>query len=283
MKNLFKSIFITLFPMLALYVLIDSSLHLFQYDFSFRYLGRLISALTIVILFAGLFIVSQARTSKNLNIYTIFIVLGFLISIVLGGIIENNDLIGSSMSFILVVCWIIYLKWYSAFDNRNNSILKLGNTLPTFELEDADKNTISNSSFLGNPIIYLFYRGNWCPLCMAQIKEIAAEYKELEQRGVNMVLISPQPHAYSKNLAEKFKLKFKFLTDVNNTVAKQLNIFAENGIPTGFQALGYDSDNVLPTIIITDANGKIVFADLTDNYRVRPEPETFLKVIDALS
>lgn len=269
--------------MLALYVLIDSSLHLFQYDFSFRYLGRLISALTIVILFAGLFIVSQARTSKNLNIYTIFIVLGFLISIVLGGIIENNDLIGSSMSFILVVCWIIYLKWYSAFDNRNNSILKLGNTLPTFELEDADKNTISNSSFLGNPIIYLFYRGNWCPLCMAQIKEIAAEYKELEQRGVNMVLISPQPHAYSKNLAEKFKLKFKFLTDVNNTVAKQLNIFAENGIPTGFQALGYDSDNVLPTIIITDANGKIVFADLTDNYRVRPEPETFLKVIDALS
>lgn len=283
MKNLFKSIFITLFPMLALYVLIDSSLHLFQYDFSFRYLGRLISALTIVILFAGLFIVSQARTSKNLNIYTIFIVLGFLISIVLGGIIENNDLIGSSMSFILVVCWIIYLKWYSAFDNRNNSILKLGNTLPTFELEDADKNTISNSSFLGNPIIYLFYRGNWCPLCMAQIKEIAAEYKELEQRGVNMVLISPQPHAYSKNLAEKFKLKFKFLTDVNNTVAKQLNIFAENGIPTGFQALGYDSDTVLPTIIITDANGKIVFADLTDNYRVRPEPETFLKVIDALS
>ena len=283
MKNLFKSIFITLFPMLALYVLIDSSLHLFQHDFSFRYLGRLISALTIVILFAGLFIVSQARTSKNLNIYTIFIVFGFLISIVLGGIIENNDLIGSSMSFILVVCWIIYLKWYSVFDNRNNSILKLGNTLPTFELEDADKNTISNSSFLGNPTIYLFYRGNWCPLCMAQIKEIATEYKELEQRGVNMVLISPQPHAYSKNLAEKFKLKLTFLTDVNNTVAKQLNIFAENGIPTGFQVLGYDSDTVLPTVIITDGYGKIVFADLTDNYRVRPEPETFLKVIDALS
>ena len=39
----------------------------------------------------------------------------------------------------------------------------------------------------------------------------------------------------------------------------------------------------LPTVIITDAKGKIVFADLTDNYRVRPEPETFLKVIDALA
>ncbi|MBE9491017.1 MAG: redoxin domain-containing protein [Bacteroidetes bacterium] len=282
MKNLFKSIFIALFPMLALYVLIDSSLHLFQHDFSFRYLGRLVTALTIAILFAGLFIVSQARTSKNLNIYTVFIVFGFLISIVLGGVIENNDLIGSSMSFILVVCWIVYLKWYSVFEKRSNSILKIGNILPNFKLEDTDKNKVSNSSFLGNPTIYLFYRGNWCPLCMAQIKEIAAQYKELEQRGINMVLISPQPHGYSKNLAKKHNVGFTFLTDTQNNVAKQLNIFAKNGIPTGFQAFGYDSDTVLPTVIITDANGKIVFADLTDNYRVRPEPETFLKIIDAL-
>ncbi|MCF6350248.1 MAG: hypothetical protein L3J23_04345 [Flavobacteriaceae bacterium] len=33
---------------------------------------------------------------------------------------------------------------------------------------------------------------------------------------------------------------------------------------------------------LTDANGKIVFVDLTNNQRVRPEPDTFLKVIDAL-
>lgn len=282
MKNLYKSIFIALFPMFALYVLIDSCLHLIQYDFSFRYLGRLLSALTIVILFAGLFIKSQARTPRNLNIYSVFVLLGFLTSLVLGGIIENSDVIGSTMSIILVLGWIVYLKWYSVFEDRDRSILKVGNHLPNFQLEDADKNKIDSESFLGKPSIYLFYRGNWCPLCMAQIKEIAGQYKALEQRGVNMILISPQPHSYSKNLAEKYKLNFKFLTDANNTVAKQLGIFAKNGIPTGFQVLGYDSDTVLPTVIITDINGKIVFADLTDNYRVRPEPETFLKIIDEL-
>lgn len=268
--------------MLALYVLINSSLHLIQHNFSFRYIGRLVSALTIVILFAGLFIKPRARTSRSLTVYSIFILLGFLISLVFGGIIENNDVVGSSMSFALVLSWIMYLKWFSVFEDRNNNILKVGNSLPFFELEDSEKNKVSTEIFLGNSAIYLFYRGNWCPLCMAQIKEIASQYKELEQRGVNMVLISPQPHKYSKNLAEKYKLNFKFLTDVNNTVAKQLNIYAENGIPAGFQVLGYDSDTVLPTVIITDANGKIVFADLTDNYRVRPEPDTFLKVIDGL-
>ena len=73
------------------------------------------------------------------------------------------------------------------------------------------------------------------------------------------------------------------MTDRANKVAKQLDIFTKTGIPAGFQVLGYDSDTVLPTVVITDNTNKIIFADLTDNYRVRPEPETFLKVIDELA
>ena len=97
-----------------------------------------------------------------------------------------------------------------------------------------------------------------------------------------MVLVSPQPHKFSSSLAKKYDLGFHFLTDVENKVSKQLGIYAEFGIPAGIQLLGYDSDTVLPTMIITNKNGKIVFKDLTDNYRVRPEPETFLNVIQSL-
>ena len=266
--------------MFTIYVLVDSIIHLIQHNFSFLYLGSLISASTIVILFAGLFIKSQARTSRNLNIYTFFIILGFLVSLVIGGFIEGYKLLGSSMSIVLLLSWIAYIKWYSVFEKRETNILKVGLMLPNFVLKDINQNKVSSSSFLGNPSIYLFYRGNWCPLCMAQIKEIASQYKELEQRGVSMNFISPQPHKFSKSLADKYNLGFNFLTDVNNQVAKQLGIFSENGIPAGFQMMGYDSDTVLPTVIITNVYGKIVFADLTDNYRVRPEPETFLRVLD---
>lgn len=280
MKNLFKSIFIAIFPAFSLYVFIDSSIHLYQHSFSFTYLGRLLTALTIVVFFAGLYIIPQARTKRNLNTYTIFIGVGLLISIY-GRFIDthsNNNFIET----LLVFGWILYISWYSVFEKRENSALKVGNNLASFKLEDETKNKIASETFLGNPSIYLFYRGNWCPLCMAQIKEIASQYKELEKRGVNMILISPQPHKFSKSLAKKYNLGFHFLTDTKNKVAKQLGIFAKNGIPAGFQVLGYDSDTVLPTVIITDTEGKIVFADLTDNYRVRPEPETFLKVIDTL-
>jgi hypothetical protein len=71
------------------------------------------------------------------------------------------------------------------------------------------------------------------------------------------------------------------MRDRDNAVAKRLRIFAANGLPTGLQALGYDSDVPLPTVFISDAKGTVIYADLTSNYRIRPEPEDFLRVLDA--
>jgi len=284
MKNIFKSVFITLFPAFAVYACIVSCINLFQQGFSYRYLGQLIISGTIVFFFAGLFLKPQARTSKNLNRYTIIMVIGFLINVVLGTYFEKNNLFLASINLLLLLSWNAYIIWYSAFESRSvgreNNMLKVGEKLPAFKVENISKNSISSETFLEKPTIYLFYRGNWCPFCMAQIKEIADQYKELEKRGVVMVFISPQPVTYSKKLAEKYNLGFHFLTDTDNKVAKQLGILSENGIPAGFQVFGFDSDTVMPTVIITNKKGEIIFADLTDNYRVRPEPETFLKIID---
>ncbi len=280
MNNILKSIFISLFPVIALYFAIDSAIHLLNHGISYRYIGRLIAATFIALLFIMFFIKPVARTDANLKTFTIPVFIGFLVSVFSGGILEN-DLIGSLPSVGLFLGWVLYIKWYSNFTDRtSNSKIRVGQKLPEFELQDSDKNIVKSLLFSGNPSIFLFYRGNWCPLCMAQIKEIASQYKALEKRSVNMVLISPQPHKYTKTLAEKFEVNFNFLVDEGNVVAKKLGILSKNGLPMGFQTLGYDSDTVLPTVIITDKENKIIFADLTNNYRVRPEPSVFLDILD---
>ncbi len=278
MLNLIKSIFISTFPVVALAIAGWSALQMTQTGFSWQYAGAFLASFPIVLFFALVFLNKKPRTSANLMPWTITIFLGLLLSII--GLTANN---GSPVSLAAGAnsMWLMYVFWYSRFNDRaTNSILKVGQTLPDFALEDANAKPVSVSNFNGNPSIYMFYRGNWCPLCMAQIKEIANQYKELEKRGVNMVLVSPQPHKYTAALAKKFQVGFHFLVDKGNQVAKQLNILGKNGLPFGFQVLGYESDTVMPTIIITDKNGKILFADLTDNYRVRPEPSTFLAVLD---
>ena len=40
---------------------------------------------------------------------------------------------------------------------------------------------------------------------------------------------------------------------------------------------------MLPTVLITDARGEIRYVDLADNYRVRPEPSVFLRVLDNMT
>ncbi len=281
MNNFLKSIFISTFPVVALAIAVFSGREILQNGFTWQYGGAFLAAFPIVLFFLLVFINKKPRTTAALLPWTISIGIGMILSII--GITEGNHL-GISLAGIACSLWLSYLVWYSRFKDRSkNTVLKVGQILPDFQLEDSASRTVASSNFKGNPSIYMFYRGNWCPLCMAQIKEIANQYKALEERGVNMVLVSPQPHKYTASLAKKFQVGFHFLVDKGNQVAQKLQILGKNGLPFGFQALGYDSDTVMPTIIITDKHGKILFADLTDNYRVRPEPSTFLKVLDGIS
>ncbi len=175
---------------------------------------------------------------------------------------------------------VIYQFWYSRFGRHLSQQLAVGQPLPNIRLEQANGNKL-NVNDVDGPVLMMFFRGNWCPLCMAQIKEVAQAYQALDARGIKTLLISSQPHDNTAKLAKKFNVPFMFLVDPENQAAKQLGILAENGTPTGLQALGYDSDTAMPTVIMTDAAKRIIFCDETDNYRVRPEPDTFIKVFDA--
>lgn len=271
MKNFIKSLFISAFPVYALVIFIKT---LLTNSFSLHNIGVLVSSIAVVLFFLMLFIKPVARTTKTLTFYSALISIGFALNL----LDFNRDSLLIPLS--IALGWLAYLTWYSTFNSRDMSVLDFGKKLPEFSLENTENEMVNSNSFTGDFKIFIFYRGNWCPLCMAQIKEVVREYKELEKRKVDMLLISSQPHKFTKSLAKKHQVPFHFLRDIDNKVAKQLKIVHENGLPAGFQVLGYESDVVLPTVIITDKNDKIIFADLTDNYRVRPEPATFLRIID---
>ena len=175
---------------------------------------------------------------------------------------------------------LVYLYWYSRLERRGAPLLAQGQLLPDFEAMDEAGARFDSRSLLGRPAVLLFYRGNWCPFCVAQVSELAASYRALEQRGARVVLVSPQPAGHTRALAERFGVPMRFLVDEGSRVARQLGILHEGGLPAGLQLLGYHSDSVLPTAIVTDAAGRILLLDATDNYRVRPEPATFLAALD---
>jgi peroxiredoxin len=243
------------------------------------WLGASVATASLPVQLVSLLGLRKARTSRNLTVMTSFASLAAATAIVasaLGGTVWPA-VIGT----VGLLTTQYYARWYSRLDRILQVGLEVGARLPHFEVLDVDGMPVSSESFLGQPTAFVFIRGNWCPLCVAQVRELAAGYESLNARGIVVALISPQPLDETRALAERFGVAFRYLTDPDATAAALLGIRHDGGVPPGVTQLGYEADTVFPTVIVIDESGTIVFSDETDDYRVRPEPALFIAALDS--
>ena len=270
--NLLKSVFISVFfTWLALVSLYAFTQLLKGAEPLLAWLGLALTGFAPLAFFLKAFLFKSPRTPRHPVEYSIVSGLGLAMTMAMS--FRYGEATGAIHVWagITLLGWFVYLRWYSVFRGRNSQALSVGSRLPVFELESMDGHVVSSESLMTKPHLLLFYRGNWCPFCTAQIEQLATNYQQLEAMGVKVILISPQPQGKNQTLAARFDVPMTFLRDRNGTAAKQLGIQHEWGTPMGIQVFGYESDSVFPTLLVTDAQGLIIFSDHTDNYRVRPE------------
>jgi len=242
------------------------------------WIGAALPASPLPILIGRLMFAPTARTADNLPLLMFLTLAGTFLALWETYFEGSSDWLPVAVAASGTILFLLYLFWYSRFDRYPDARIDVGSKMPDFELADLEGNVVRTSELAGSPAVFLFYRGNWCPLCMAQIEELVERYEQLEELGVKVHLISPQSVAHTKTLAEKNGVGFRYLVDQDNIVAKSLDIAVKNGVPLGVPG-GYAPDTVMPTLIVTNAAGTIVFSDQTDNYRVRPEPDIFLAIL----
>jgi len=238
--------------------------------------GALVAIVPLVTFMSSLVVVKRARTSRYLYPVLALAVIGTTLSFL--GFASPASWYAL---FLGLITSFVYVFWYSVLDRTGPTVIEVGATLPELELYDSEGNSITPTQ--GKHGLYMFVRGNWCPLCTAQVKEVAAQYRELEARGVEVFLIARQPARNMRALARRFDAPIRFCVDEDGQLARRLGIEHIGGVPFLMETLGYDSDSVLPTVVIVDSSRRIIFADSTDSYRVRPEPSTFLAALDAQS
>jgi len=283
--NKLKSMFIGMFPMMAMGISGYAVYQMIEYGFDYGWIGAVLTTMPAMMFISRVMMFkSMARTTKHFPLITLLAVVG-LTSAIYGFAESNPFTISQPLALIAAmigfVTFMIYNFWYSSLGRKLNSRIGRGKMLPAFHATDAQGKKFSSDALKGKPTVLMFFRGNWCPLCMAQIKEVAAHYKELSDKGVTVALISPQPEKNTQSLAKKFNVPFLFLTDKDNKAARALGIEMKNGLPMGMEMFGYDKDTVLPTVIVTDAEGRIIYLDETNNYRVRPEPDEYFKILNS--
>jgi len=182
-------------------------------------------------------------------------------------------------SIVALAGWMAYVRWYSVEPVPGDAPVP-GEVLPDFTLEDADGRPVSSKELDGRAAVLVFYRGNWCPLCSAQIRELAAAWRQVARHNARLWFVSSQPQKQTRQIAERFSIPASFLRDPGNRVAQLLGIEARGTAPAGMEALGYPRDAAIPTVIVVDAQRRIRFIEVARNYRLRPDPSTYLKYVN---
>jgi peroxiredoxin len=247
-----------------------------------RYLGWAGVALTVapIVLVLTLAMITRrvARTSANFPAAIFLGVIGLIMAVVDRQVYGGPELLpfyalGGLVSFLF------YVFWYSRFGRVFSPVLENGRTLPDFELIAVDGTEISSRELTATPTILIFIRGNWCPLCMGQVNEMSSAISSFVDAGARVAFIAPQSVAKTRSLAKGRPDGLEFYSDDGNAAGRILKIDNPASLPLGMEILGYRSETVLPTVIVTRAGGEIIWTHQTDNYRVRPTPKALLDVI----
>ena len=98
--------------------------------------------------------------------------------------------------------------------------------------------------------------------------------EEFKQRGVRIVALSVDSPQQNRELREKQKYTYTFLSDEKREVIRRYDLLHAGGGPTG--------DIARPAEFLIDSSGAGRWVNLTENYRIRPTPEDVLKVVDGL-
>jgi peroxiredoxin len=159
--------------------------------------------------------------------------------------------------------------------------LRPGKPLPAFVAVDENGGRLSSTDLRGRPSVLLFVRGTWCPFCSKQVQNLTKFYKEINESGAHLILITPKPLETTRRVADFFDVKFEFWLDESLAIGKQLGLVQETGVPDEYSR-EYGRDTLWPASLIVDSDGIIRHTELSRFIADRPDPEKLLSIVREL-
>ena len=160
-----------------------------------------------------------------------------------------------------------------------------------FSLPDQNGRMVSSADLLAHgPLILTFFRGRWCPFCIAELEAWRDALPEIKAGGASFVAISPHKVQHNAFTADQHKLGFPILSDAGNHVAKQFGIAYR--VPEEQEQLYRHSFVNLPHLngdescelplagtFVIAPNGTIKSAFIHADYRERAEPANVIRAL----
>ncbi|MDI6721683.1 MAG: thioredoxin-dependent thiol peroxidase [Candidatus Aenigmarchaeota archaeon] len=112
--------------------------------------------------------------------------------------------------------------------------LKIGDKAPDFSLPDSDGNLIRLSDFLGQYVVLYvvlyFYPKDDTPGCTTEACEFNRDEKKFHLKSIKIIGISADSPKIHKKFAEKYKLHFTLLSDIDHKVCEKYGVWIEKNM-----------------------------------------------------
>ncbi len=171
--------------------------------------------------------------------------------------------------------------------------IKVGAKAPMFTAIDADsKQFVLGEEIKKGPVVIIFYRGFWCPVCNKHLASMQDSLKLIEATGARVIAVSPEKPEYLDKMAEKTKAEFTLLYDENYKIADAYDVtFA----PSSMQIFTYnmalsaklkkthsdDSQRLpIPATYIVNEEGIIIWRQFNHDYKKRSSVKEILEALE---
>ena len=168
--------------------------------------------------------------------------------------------------------------------------LTVGDRAPDFTLPNAFGRKISLSESLQSGVVIVkFYRGEWCPICNLDLREIQKHVEQIKSLGASVLAISPQRSDDSLTIPQKNDLGFEVLSDADQQVIKAYNLQFDPGEDyhrrRDLTLLNGDGSKSLPVpaTFIINSDSIIEAAHVDANYTERMSPGEMIDVLKQIS
>ena len=168
------------------------------------------------------------------------------------------------------------------------SPLLVGEKIPEVMITNLNGDDVSLQQILKEkPTVLVFYRGGWCPYCNNQLSGLAEIENEVLSEGFQIVAISPDNHQMLSKTMAKDEINYQLYSDKEAKLIQAVGIgfkTSESNKKYIFNKTNFEPSEILPvpTVMILNTKGEIVFEYINPNYKVRLDEKLLLAVLKAI-
>jgi peroxiredoxin len=168
--------------------------------------------------------------------------------------------------------------------------LQVGEKAPEFNAKTAEgKKFALYNQLKSKPVVLIFYRGYWCPVCSRYLSAYQDSLQLIVDRGASFIAVTPETYDFVEKTREKTKAGFEIISDTDGKIMEAYKVNYkvtedyQHGIETHLNAniakTNGQKEAVLPVpaTYIIDQKGNIVYRQFDLNYSNRASVREILE------